>query len=227
MKLIQRFDQSPVINLLDDFEIKPKLRFEGNTLKKVWKLRMRGRFNQKVWYKKTRRFLSEVMMLQQNEIPPNSYNSPNFPSSYPTLVLYIYLLPFAHASITIIISIHYGEFTHQSCSKGCCCCCSSSSVCLFDWWNWMVILMGVWFWIFVKLVKASSQSAVPWSSTNRGVVRYNIPAQQGFRSHSWVGFYKGWCYWKFKSTFVHSINQFINIEKINMDYLKQVLEDLK
>ncbi|RVX11347.1 hypothetical protein CK203_019643 [Vitis vinifera] len=37
----------------------------------------------------------------------------------------------------------------------------------------------------VVLVKASSQSAVPWSSTNRGVVRYNIPAQQGFRSHSW------------------------------------------
>ncbi|CBI28633.3 unnamed protein product, partial [Vitis vinifera] len=37
-----------------------------------------------------------------------------------------------------------------------------------------------------KFVKASSHSAVPWSSTNREVVRYNIPPQQAFRSPSWV-----------------------------------------
>ena len=42
----------------------------------------------------------------------------------------------------------------------------------------------------MKFVKASSQSAVPCSSPNR-VVRNNVPAQQGFRSYAWVGFYKG------------------------------------
>lgn len=55
----------------------------------------------------------------------------------------------------------------------------------------MVILID-FFGFFMKFVKASSQSAVPWSSTNRMVRNNNIPAQQGFRScANWGGFYEG------------------------------------